>query len=143
GFYLNLTRENVRVVGDTYVTEVFEQILNIGEGDVLFAISFPRYSRRTVRALSYARDQGATTIALTDGVSSPIAGIADIKLLAKSDMVSYLDSLAAPLSMINAVLVAMGWRAESELSARFEKLERLWAEHDVFETGGIPGAEES
>ena len=135
GFYLNLTRENVRVVGDTYVNEVFEQILNIGEGDVLFAISFPRYSRRTVRALRYARDRGATTIGLTDGVSSPIAGMADIKLLARSDMVSFLDSLVAPLSVINALLVTMGWRTEEEISENFSRLERIWAEYDVFETG--------
>jgi len=135
GFYLNLTRENVRVVGETYVNEVFEQILNIGEGDVLFAISFPRYSRRTVRAMGYARDRGATTIGLTDGIASPIAGIADIKLLARSDMVSFLDSLVAPLSVINALLVAMGWRTEEEISESFSRLERIWAEYDVFETG--------
>ena len=135
GFYLNLTRENVRVVGDSYVNEVFEQILNIGEGDVLFAISFPRYSRRTVRALGYARDRGATTIGLTDGASSPIADIADIKLLARSDMVSFLDSLVAPLSVINALLVTMGWRTEEEISENFSRLERIWAEYDVFETG--------
>ena len=135
GFYLNLTRENVRVVGDTYVNEVFEQILNIGEGDVLFAISFPRYSRRTVRAMRYARDRGATTIGLTDGDSSPIAGLADIKLLARSDMVSFLDSLVAPLSLINALLVTMGWRTEEEISESFSRLEHIWAEYDVFETG--------
>jgi len=134
GFYLGLTHENVRVVNDTYVNEVFEQILNIGPGDVLFAISFPRYSRRTVRAMGYARDQGATTIGLTDAAASPIAGMADIKLLAKSDMVSYLDSLVAPLSVINALLVAMGWRSETEISATFQRLERIWAEYDVFET---------
>ncbi|MCL2842397.1 MAG: MurR/RpiR family transcriptional regulator [Oscillospiraceae bacterium] len=134
GFYLGLTRENVRVVNDTYVNEVFEQILNIGPGDVLFAISFPRYSRRTVRAMSYARDRGATTIGLTDAAASPIAGMADIKLLAKSDMVSYLDSLVAPLSVINALLVAMGWRSEAEISETFQRLERIWAEYDVFET---------
>ena len=134
GFYLSLTKENVRIVNDTYVNEVFEQMLNIGPGDVLFAISFPRYSRRTVRAMGYARDQGATIIGLTDGPASPIAEMADIKLFARSDMVSYLDSLVAPLSMINALLVAMGWRAETEISRTFERLERIWAEYGVFET---------
>jgi len=134
GFYLNLTKENVRTVNDSYVNEVFEQILNIGPGDVLFAISFPRYSRRTVKAMGYARDRGATTIGLTDGAASPIAGMADIKLFAKSDMVSYLDSLVAPFSVINALLVAMGWRAEAEISQTFERLERIWTEYNVFET---------
>jgi len=143
GFYLCLTKENVRIVNDTYVTEVFEQILNIGPGDVLFAISFPRYSRRTVKAMGYARDQGATTIGLTDGSGSPIAAMADIKLYARSDMVSYLDSLVAPFSVINALLVAMGLRAEAEISQTFERLERIWAEYRVFETGDKPQVEEA
>jgi len=135
GFYLSLTTENVRTVGDTYANEAIEQIVNIGAGDVLFAISFPRYSRRTVRALSYARDQGATTIALTDSAVSPIAPLADIRLFAKSDMVSYLDSLVAPLSVINAILVAMAHQAEEKVSENLTRLERMWTEYDVFETG--------
>ena len=134
GFYLGLTKENVRIVNDSYVNEVFEQMLNIGPGDVLFAISFPRYSRRTVKAMGYARDRGATIIGLTDGEASPIASMAGIKLFAKSDMVSYLDSLAAPLSVINALLVAMGWRQEREISQTFQRLEQIWTEYDVFET---------
>jgi len=134
GFYLSLTHENVRIVSDSYVNEVFEQMLHIGPGDVLFAISLPRYSRRTVRAMGYARDQGATTIGLTDAPTSPIAGMADIKLFAKSDMVSYLDSLVAPLSVINALLAAMGWRAEEKISGAFGRLECIWAEYDVFDT---------
>ena len=143
GFYLCLTKENVRIVNDTYVTEVFEQILNIGPGDVLFAISFPRYSRRTLKAMGYARDQGATTIGLTDGAASPVAALADIKLFAKSDMVSYLDSLVAPFSLINALLVAMGWRSEAEISKTFERLEKIWAEYGVFATSDSPQTEEA
>jgi len=136
GFYLNLTAENVRVVNDTYANEALEQIVSIGEGDVLFTISFPRYSRRAVRAIGYAREQGATTIALTDGVASPIAGMADIKLFAKSDMVSYLDSLVAPLSVVNAILVAMAHQSEEKVSENLTRLERMWTEYDVFETSG-------
>ena len=135
GFYLNLTNENVRVVNDTYASEALEQIVSIGAGDVLFAISFPRYSRRAVRAMGYARNQGATTIALTDGEASPIAGMADVKLFARSDMVSYLDSLVAPLSVINALLAAMAHQAEEKVSESFTRLERIWTEYDVFETG--------
>ena len=135
GFYLSFTTENVRTVNDTSANEAFEQIVNIGKGDVLFAISFPRYSRRTVRALGYARDQGATTIALTDGPASPIASMADIKIFAKSDMVSYLDSLVAPLSVINGILVAMAHQAEEKVSQNLTRLERMWTEYDVFETG--------
>ena len=133
GFYLSLTREHVRIVNESYVNEVFEQILNIGPGDVLFAISFPRYSRRTVKAMRYARDRGATMIGLTDGAASPIAELADIRLFARSDLVSYLDSLVAPFSLIHALLVAMGQRAEAEISETFERLERIWTEYDVFE----------
>ncbi|MCL2827799.1 MAG: MurR/RpiR family transcriptional regulator [Oscillospiraceae bacterium] len=133
GFYLNLTAENVRLVSDTYVNEVFEQMLNIGPGDVLFSISFPRYSRRTVKATRYARDRGATTIALTDQLASPIAENADIKLFAKSDMVSFLDSQVAPLSVLNALLVAMSLKTEQKISDTFERLEQIWAEYDVFE----------
>jgi len=142
GFYLTLTKENVRIVNDSYVNEVFEQIFNIGPGDVLFAISFPRYSRRTVKAMTYAKDRGATTIGLTDGETSPIAVIADIKLFAKSDMVSYLDSLVAPLSVIKALLVAMGWRSEAEISQTFERLEKIWTEYDVFAASALPQTEE-
>ena len=134
GFYLNLTNENVKTVSDTHANEAFEQIINIGEGDVLFAISFPRYSRRTVRAIHYAKKQGATIIGLTDGEKSPIAELSDIKIFAKSDMVSYLDSLVAPLSVVNAILVAMAHKAEEKVSERFLKLEQIWAEYDVFAT---------
>ena len=132
GFYLSLTNENVKSVSDTYANEAFEQIINIGKGDVLFAISFPRYSRRTIRAINYAKAQGATIIGLTDGVASPIAELSDIKIFAKSDMVSYLDSLVAPLSVVNAILVAMAHKAEDKVSERFAKLEQIWSEYDVF-----------
>ena len=134
GFYLNLTNENVKIVSDTYANEAFEQIVNIGEGDVLFAISFPRYSRRTLRAINYAKAQGATIVGLTDGEKSPIAELSDITIFAKSDMVSYLDSLVAPLSVVNAILVAMAHKAGDKVSQRFSKLEQIWSEYDVFAT---------
>lgn len=133
GFYLSLIFENVRIVNDTYVSEPFEQILNIGPGDVFFGISFPRYSRRTIRCMQFARDKGATTIAMTDGAASPIADLASIRLFAKSDMVSFLDSLVAPLSVINALIVALGNKAEESLTATFETLEHIWTEYDVYE----------
>lgn len=133
GFYLNMIFDNVRIVNDTYVNESFEQIMNIGDKDVLLAISFPRYSRMTVKAVRYARDRGAKAIAITDDEKSPIADIAGIRLFAKSDMVSFVDSLVAPLSMINALIAALAGRKEDKLSATFERLESVWAEYDVYE----------
>lgn len=140
GFYLSFMFENVRIVNDTYVNEPFEQIMNISEKDVFLAISFPRYSRRTVKAMRYAKTQGTAMIAITDGPASPIADIADISLFAKSDMVSFLDSLVAPLSLINALMVAIGARAENEgkLTHTFERLERIWTEYDVYEKSSDP-----
>jgi len=132
GFYLNMIFDNVRVANDRYVNEIFEQIINIGEGDVLLAISFPRYSRRTVKAMRYAKRRGAKTIAITDDEISPIADIADIRLFAKSDMVSFLDSLVAPLSLINALLAALGNRRGGNLSETFENLESIWTEYGVY-----------
>lgn len=139
GFYLNFIFEDVRVVNDTYVNEPFEQIMNIREGDVFLAISFPRYSKGTIKAMKYAKMKGASTLAITDSESAPISGIADIRLYAKSDMVSFLDSLVAPLSLINALMVAVTTRAESDgrIYQAFERLETIWEEYDVYEKNTI------
>lgn len=135
GFYFNFIFEKVRIVNDTYVNAPFEQIMHIGDGDVFLAISFPRYSRETIKVMKYAHKRGASTLAITDNAASPIADIADVKLYAKSDMVSFLDSLVAPLSLINALMVAVATRAGSEgkLSRAFEELETVWEEYDVYE----------
>lgn len=134
GFYFNFIFENVRILNDTYVNEPFEQIMNICEGDVFLAISFPRYSRETIKVMEYAKKRGASTLAITDNAAAPIAEIADVKLYAKSDMVSFLDSLVAPLSLINALMVAVATKAGSEgkLSKAFERLETMWEENDVY-----------
>ena len=95
GFYFNLIFENVVLIHSTSVSEVFEQIFRIGPGDVIIGVSFPRYSRRTVKAMQYARSRGATVVAVTDSEASPLAAIADHNLLAKSDMASFVDSLVA------------------------------------------------
>lgn len=108
GFYFNLLFDNVTLVHTNSVSEIFEQVLRVGPGDVLFGISFPRYSKRTLSAMQYARDRGAKVIALTDSQLSPLARVADHLLLARSDMASFVDSLVAPLSVINALIVAVG-----------------------------------
>lgn len=133
GFYFNLLFENVTLVHTNSVSEIFEQVLRVGPGDVLFGISFPRYSKRTLSAMKYARDRGARVIALTDSQLSLLARVADHVLLARSDMASFVDSLVAPLSVINALIVAVGMSRRDEIEQTFNKLERIWEEYDVYE----------
>ncbi len=133
GYYLNILRDNVYLLHDTAVSEIYEQVLRIGEGDVFIAMSYPRYSTRTVKAMRFVKSAGATTIGLTDGDSSPLVELSDILLYAKSDMVSFLDSLIAPLSLINALIVSIGLRSKDALSDTFKRLETVWSENDVYE----------
>ena len=133
GLYLNLLRGSVNVVHDTAASEIYEQIIRIGQGDLFIGISFPRYSSHTVDAMQFAKKMGAKTAAITDSSASPLNGIADVCLHAKSDMVSFLDSLVAPMSLINAIIVAVGIRNKERVSETFERLEKIWSEHDVYE----------
>ena len=129
--YLKFIFSNVRVV-TSGVSDVFEQLSRIGEGDLLIGISFPRYASRSIEAMDFARKQGASLIAITDGPLSPLHSTADICLMAKSDMSSFVDSFAAPLSLINALIVALGQRRRTEVSEYFNKMESIWAEYDVY-----------
>ena len=133
GFYLNQMLDNVRLVHDTSVSEVYEQVFRIGEGDVFIGISYPRYSSKTIKAMEFAKSTGATVIGITDGESSPFVEVADIVLFAKSDMVSFLDSLVAPMSLINALIVAVGYQRPDSLSDTYHRLEKIWSEYDVYE----------
>lgn len=133
GLYLNLLRGGVNVVQDTAASEIYEQIIRIGEGDLFIGISFPRYSSHTVDAMEFAKKMGAQTAAITDSSASPLDGIAEVCLHAKSDMVSFLDSLVAPMSLINAIIVAVGVRNKKQISGTFERLEKIWSEYDVYE----------
>ena len=129
--YLKFIFSNVRVV-TSGVSDVFEQLSRIGEGDLLIGISFPRYASRSIEAMDFARKQGASLIAITDGPLSPLHSTADICLMAKSDMSSFVDSFAAPLSLINALIGALGQRRRTEVSEYFNKMESIWAEYDVY-----------
>lgn len=133
GLYLNLLRGGVNVVQDTAASEIYEQIIRIGEGDLFIGISFPRYSSHTVDAMEFAKKMGAQTAAITDSSASPLDGIAEVCLHAKSDMVSFLDSLVAPMSLINAIIVAVGVRNKKQIPGTFERLEKIWSEYDVYE----------
>lgn len=131
-FNLQMIFNNLKFVQTTSGSEMFEQIMDISEGDVLIAISFPRYSSRIINAVGYAHSAGADVIAITDSEQSPIAAQADQLLLAKSDMVSFVDSLVAPLSIINAIIVAVARKKPDEVHDRLEKLEKIWDEYEVY-----------
>lgn len=132
-FYLRNMMNNVRLVGASAASEIFEQLVHVGAEDVVIGISFPRYSSRTIKAMQYCRDSGARVIALTDSNQAPAAKAANDVLIAKSDMVSIVDSLVAPLSLINALIVSIGRRKETDLARTYAELERLWEEYDVYE----------
>ena len=132
-YNLELIFDHVKFLQPSSAGEVFEQILTIEKGDVLFAISFPRYSKKVVDAVRYAQKEGATVIALTDSPISPLSEYADHLLTAQSDMASFVDSLVAPLSILNATLAAIAKERQSEITQRFDKLERIWDEYDVYD----------
>ena len=132
GFYFNLMFQNIKIVQTTSISEVFEQILRVDENDVVIGITFPRYSRRTVKALEYAKKRNASVIAITDTDKSPIVAYSDYCLYAKSDTASFVDSLVAPMSIINALIVALGMQKKDETAVIFNELEKIWDEYDVF-----------
>ena len=132
-FNFRMIFDNVKFVQTTSGSEMFEQIMSIGPNDVMIAISFPRYSKRIVNAVEYAHNAGADVISLTDSHQSPIAGVADQLLLARSDLVSFVDSLVAPLSIINAIIVAVSRKKMDDIRIRFDKLEKIWDEYEVYD----------
>ena len=133
GFYFNLIFDNIVLVHTTSASEIFEQLLRVGPEDVVIGISFPRYSSRTVKAMRFAKDRGANVIALTDSEASPLAEASTETLLAKSDMASFVDSLVAPLSLVNALIVAVGRRRNEDVEQIFADLEQIWSEYGVYE----------
>lgn len=132
GYYLNYMFRNVHVISSLGTVEMFEKLVGIGPEDVLIAFSFPRYSSSTTKGANYCRSTGATVIGITDSRLSPLGENSDHVLIAKSDMLSLVDSLVAPLSLINALIVAIAARKEKELAKTFEELERIWDEYDVY-----------
>ncbi len=131
-YNLNLIFDNVIKINPSGMGEIFEQIVRIGENDVIVGISFPRYSKQTVSAFKYASENGACVIALTDNPSSPLTQYADISLFAQSDMVSFVDSLVAPLSILNAIIVALSIKNKDKVFENLEKLENIWGEYEVY-----------
>lgn len=132
GFYLNLICENVTVVNANGSSEIFEQLIRIDEGDAIIGISFPRYSMRTLKALEFASARKAKVITLTDSTHSPITLYSSCNLIARSDMASIVDSLVAPLSVVNALVVAMCMKKQKEVVGTLETLEQIWDEYQVY-----------
>lgn len=128
---------DVKFVQTTSRSELFEQIMDIDERDVMIAISFPRYSKRSINAVEFARSKGANVVAITDSQAAPIASYANQLLLAHSDMASFVDSLVAPLSIINAIIVAVSRKKQDELTERLRRLEEVWDRYDVYDKKGL------
>ncbi len=132
-FYMNFVYDNVVLVDTTSSSEIFEQLYRINSEDVCIAISFPRYSNQTLSALRFAAGRGAVVISITDGEMSPIAQYATYLLTAKSSMVSFVDSLVAPLSLINALIAAAASEKSEQVYSNFRMLEEIWDEYRVYQ----------
>lgn len=132
-YYLNLMFENVKLLYTMGASELLQQMFHVNENDVVIGVSFPRYSKQTAKALEYASGMSASVIAITDSATSPIAENADCILQAKSDMVSFVDSLVAPLSLINALIVAISIKKRDIVNENFARLESIWDKYDVYE----------
>ncbi|AKA68483.1 MULTISPECIES: MurR/RpiR family transcriptional regulator [Clostridium] len=131
GFYLNLILDNVKVVSYG-ISDIFEQMINVTDEDLVIGIGFPRYAARTIEALSFAQSRGAKVTAITDSLLSPLAARADYTLIAQSNMASFVDSLVSPLSVINALIIAVGLREKEKISKTFSDLEGIWQEYQVY-----------
>jgi DNA-binding MurR/RpiR family transcriptional regulator len=131
GFYLNIILQNVKIVSYG-ISDVFEQMINVGDGDLVIGIGFPRYAAKTIDALKFSQDRGAKVVALTDSLLSPLASQADYTLIAQSNMASFVDSLVAPLSVVNALIIAVGMREKENISDIFGNLEQIWQTYNVY-----------
>lgn len=134
GFYFNLVFDNVKLVHTNSVSEMFEQMYRVQEDDVVIGISFPRYSKRTLKAMEFAQTRGADVIAITDSPLSPLIPFADCSLLARSDMASFVDSLVAPMSLVNALIIAICIHKKDIVIDTLTNLESIWEEYEVYES---------
>ena len=142
-FYLNLMFENVILLNTTSSSEIFEQMIHMNSQDLIIGISFPRYSMRTLKALEFANNRSANVITITDSVHSPMNLYSSCNLIALSDMASICDSLVAPLSVINALIVALTMRKQDEVADTLETLEQIWDEYQIYESDEIDHIDDS
>lgn len=132
GAYFNILFENTNVIRSNAAADIYEQLLYVKEGDVVLGMSFPRYSKNTKNALEYAKKQGATVISITDNINSPVVECSDYCIIARSDAESFADSLVAPMSVINAMIVGIGMKKQNEAKLVFERLENIWDKNEVY-----------
>lgn len=140
-FYLNLIFPDVILLNTTSSSEVFEQMIRISGDDVIIGISFPRYSMRTLKALEFANSRSAKIISITDSINSPMNMYSSCNLIAKSDMASIVDSLVAPLSVINALIVSLCMKKQDDVTKNLEELEQIWDEYQVYESDELDYAD--
>ncbi len=135
-FYLNFIFDNVKLITEG-PNDVFEQLIMAGKDDVVIGITYPRYSRRTLEAIDLVKSKGCSIISITDSLLSPAAHRADVSLIARSDMISFVDSLVAPMSLINALIVSLGARKQDDITNYFEDLELIWKKYNVYDENNI------
>lgn len=132
GFYLGLILDNVKVVSFG-VSDVFEQLIKVSKDDLVIGISYPRYSKKTLEALKFVKGRKCKIVGITDSLISPAASLADYTLIANSNMVSFVDSLVAPMSLLNSLIIAVGMKNKKRITEYFEKLEDIWKEYSIYE----------
>lgn len=142
GFYFQMIFDDVRLIQTSSASEIFEQMIRIGQDDVMIGISFPRYSLRTQKALEFASKRRAKVITITDSQHSPLNAWASCSLIAKSDMASIVDSLVAPLSLINALVVALCMKRQETVIQTLETMEEIWDEYQVYSSDELTAAKE-
>jgi DNA-binding MurR/RpiR family transcriptional regulator len=130
-FYLNFVFDNIKLVSSG-PNDVFEQLLKVNSNDVIIIITYPRYSKRTLEVLNYVKEKGATIIAITDSFLSPATEMSDVSLIASSEMLSFVDSLVAPMSLINSLIVSLGIEKRNELNSYFQELEEIWKRYNIY-----------
>ena len=131
-YYMRVVHEDVRLVGSVGTSEMYQQMVHLEKNDLLIVMSFPRYAKSTVEACRFAQECGAQIIAITDSDNSPIAEYADVTLCAYSDMISFVDSLVAPMSLIDALIVAVAGENRTDMEEKFQRLESLWDRNGVY-----------
>ena len=132
GFYLNIILQNVRTVRYG-ISDIFEQMINVKEGDLVIGIGFPRYASKTIAALDFSKNKGAKVVAITDSLISPLAAKADLTLIAQSNMASFVDSLVAPMSVANALIISVAMKETDDIKKYFHDLEQIWEQYVVYE----------
>lgn len=135
-FYLNFLFSNVNLI-TTGANDIFERLVKVNKEDVVIALTFPRYSKITVESLNYLNGKGCKIISITDSLISPATNKSDVTLIARSDMVSFVDSLVAPMSLLNAFIISLGNEMKKDISLYFEELEKIWKTYDVYDQNNI------